>query len=475
MPTYYVRNDGSSTKDNATNPANASSSMSVSTFNASTFSPGDVIYFSSRGGDITTAITLVSSGSSGAQIIYSGEENYTPTITAAGGLNQNGCSYVTIKQFNYECLQGETGFNFTGSAVGVVTEDLHVDGVSNQAFQHLGTVQVDHYRATSINCGDEGLSMHDSPTVRVFNCSFSGLSGANWVGSGILELYDSVFMSESANRLSIEPAATVYHLTAKNCVFIESIGMSHRGPDFSASGEVFFYNCVFINLGSSDFYLLLRSTLDATRLINCVFYNGSISSSVVFNQRTDGINKNNIFHTTTTGSGKAYYYNYNVDNTVYYASGSTYYGSTYSTADPLFVDPTNGDFHLQGSSPVLSISGFDASSYFTTDIDGDPRINWNIGVDEYTCDIIANVSVGSIYVTQYPALVSGSCEVTASVSSIVLVNYAVENVGNVSVSVGTEEIYVTQYGVAVASNALANGLVVVTFSGVTPCKIIFTN
>lgn len=49
-----------------------------------------------------------------------------------------------------------------------------------------------------------------------------------------------------------------------------------------------------------------------------------------------------------------------------------------------FVDPSNGDFHLKGSSQSLwGISGQNLSALFTTDIDGQTRVAWDIGADEY--------------------------------------------------------------------------------------------
>ncbi|MCA9428078.1 MAG: hypothetical protein KC994_23570, partial [Candidatus Omnitrophica bacterium] len=39
-------------------------------------------------------------------------------------------------------------------------------------------------------------------------------------------------------------------------------------------------------------------------------------------------------------------------------------------ADPLFVDPENGDFHLQAASPCID-AGTDTG--LTTDFDGNPR------------------------------------------------------------------------------------------------------
>jgi len=57
------------------------------------------------------------------------------------------------------------------------------------------------------------------------------------------------------------------------------------------------------------------------------------------------------------------------------------------SADPLFVDPANDDYHLQAGSPCID-AGTDAG--VTTDIDGDPRpvgAGYDIGADEFLAHI----------------------------------------------------------------------------------------
>ncbi|WP_323744157.1 choice-of-anchor Q domain-containing protein, partial [Paenibacillus polymyxa] len=52
---------------------------------------------------------------------------------------------------------------------------------------------------------------------------------------------------------------------------------------------------------------------------------------------------------------------------------------------PKFVNATNGDFHLQPSSPAIDSGSTDNTIIGTEDIDGEPRVKGkavNIGADE---------------------------------------------------------------------------------------------
>ena len=108
MATYYVRNDGTAANKAAgTGPASdASACMSVATFNGETFSDNDVIYFSSRGGNLTTGVVIPSSGTSENEITYAGEDGYQPTITASSGLDQNEKSYINVNDFTVDSAGG---------------------------------------------------------------------------------------------------------------------------------------------------------------------------------------------------------------------------------------------------------------------------------------------------------------------------------------------------------------------------------
>ena len=55
------------------------------------------------------------------------------------------------------------------------------------------------------------------------------------------------------------------------------------------------------------------------------------------------------------------------------------------SADPLFIDPASGDYHLSSSSPCVDMGNSGAAAVLLTDLDGTPRITGaavDIGADE---------------------------------------------------------------------------------------------
>jgi len=71
----------------------------------------------------------------------------------------------------------------------------------------------------------------------------------------------------------------------------------------------------------------------------------------------------------------------------------TYNHANNISADPLFVDPDNGDFHLQPTSPCINKGDNNAPSLPDTDFEGDPRIIGGVvdmGADEVSIIPVAN-------------------------------------------------------------------------------------
>jgi hypothetical protein len=96
---YYVREDGTAAdKSEALGCMIASTAMSPATASSELYSSDDVIYLCNDGGDISTQITITSSGTAGHSIVYDGQPSGQSTRTI---IDRNGgdgdCLYGTGK------------------------------------------------------------------------------------------------------------------------------------------------------------------------------------------------------------------------------------------------------------------------------------------------------------------------------------------------------------------------------------------
>ena len=97
MATYYMRADGTAaSKATATSDAAASTSMSAAKHNTQTFSAGDTIYISDKGGIYIPpsqgypCIVVPSSGTDGNSIVYAAAPGTNPVINMAWLDNKSG-------------------------------------------------------------------------------------------------------------------------------------------------------------------------------------------------------------------------------------------------------------------------------------------------------------------------------------------------------------------------------------------------
>jgi hypothetical protein len=386
MATYYVRNDGTSNKAGATDPTSASTSMSIATFNSETFAANDIVYFSSRGGNLTTAITIPSSGTSGNEITYAGEPDYEPTITAAGGLNQNGKSHIDINVFTYNNSGGTTGFNFEViGATNITTTNLTVIDAGNQGLQHLNTVSVTHNNLNlTSEGGDECFSMHDSPTVVVNGGTFTANSNAscvNYINTPTATFNDVTFDANGSTSYTIQVAGTGT-FSFNRCVFDEDTAQNSRVQDWPSGSSVEYINCIFLNLTDADYYMLARSGVTKFDVINCSFVGDGVNTTTaIFNQDADFKVKNTYF--VDCGTEALWSNTGTIDYNGYHNSG-TVRGTNTTTGDPNF--DSNGK--LQSGTGYAIGNGIGPGSDSdipTDDIDGDARSGstCDLGADEW--------------------------------------------------------------------------------------------
>jgi hypothetical protein len=106
----------------------------------------------------------------------------------------------------------------------------------------------------------------------------------------------------------------------------------------------------------------------------------SISPSTGYTAASWGIN-NNIYYNV---NGSQYLV---VDANAPGITASSWFAASEpngSISMPVFVDPANGNFHLSSTDITARNKGFNLSSYFSIDHDGNIRSTWDIGAYEYT-------------------------------------------------------------------------------------------
>jgi hypothetical protein len=386
---FCVRADGTADKVDATGPVtSASGCMGVTTFNASSFSAGEKVLFTSRGGNYTTTATIPSAGTSGNEITYKGEDNYQPNWTS--NYVKVAKSYVIISSLKVS--SGATSsFEFgdtTNTYVGIETQDLQVYNGGNQAFQHLDGVTVIHNDLYASGATDEGISLHNDdggvadPIVTVNGATIINCyNGINWVGAPTLSVYDFTISGTNAAGVSIQPANSGGTYIFERGVVTENPSASSTYIIDCSFGTWTFKNIIFQNLYNGSYYMLARSTVSGFDLYNCTFIgDGSNETTAVFNQYA-GVYKNNIFLNTVTGS--FFGATGTIDYNLFYNSG-TARGTNTVLTDPNL--DANGKIQSTGSSAYDAGVGPSVDSNVpSVDIDGDTRSGstCDIGADEY--------------------------------------------------------------------------------------------
>lgn len=231
---YYVRADGTAGKDDATGPpSDPSKAMSLETFNASSFAPGDRIGFSDQGGDFQGQLVVPSGGTADNPIVYAGVPGETPKIRPASGeadeptvLVRN-VSHVELENLSALNLGGSGVFVFDGNSKDVVVRDAHVlsnrspDGsTGGDGFSLSGSAEVTFYDITARATGqaeansppesDQAITTHGNAKAWVYGFDFQDAeSWAVAVGDSELYLFDGIARDAHVGSFSANGDARV--------------------------------------------------------------------------------------------------------------------------------------------------------------------------------------------------------------------------------------------------------------------------
>lgn len=293
---------------------------------------------------------------------------------------------VTLEFYKGDYTSVGGGVNFideTVSITGWTVDDPNGSGTNTMTLtcpaseRHDGTPDTGmEWRQSTANFGNLGLSSGSSAIVEFLEFGHPLLGGASrsciavtlgaipiirnciFKGSGKGNAADGIVWSgrtsgkvDVANCLFFDFQVAVWRSSwsfgaVRNCTFVRCTTAHEQGVNNYGTTET--YNCV---------------AYDCDEFLNPDYVN-SFSTGTGYNA-SDNITGGSPSHTMPP------------DNV-----GSSNYASNVVAGD--FEDAANDDFHLSSGSPLIGI-GFDASSLYTNDIDGDTRTgSWDIGADEFS-------------------------------------------------------------------------------------------
>ncbi|MBN1814411.1 MAG: right-handed parallel beta-helix repeat-containing protein [Anaerolineae bacterium] len=346
--------------------------------------------------DLQSALDVATSGDQ----IWVAEGIYKPTVEHGG----SGGRYRSFQLMNGVALYG--GFAGTESSLGkrdwvkhvtVFSGDLNGDdgpGFTNndENSYHVfynpedialnGSAILDGVTVTGGNANGDYSAHHNigggmynhtsSPTLA--NCTFSGNYGA--AGAGMLNFISSP--------------------TLTNCMFSGNHGSGGGGIHNAFSSSPTLTNCTFSNNSAGQSGGGMYNHDSSPTVVNCTFsdnlaeyygggmYNYEGSSPAVINCILWGDTPEEIYN--RGGSSPV---------VTYSDIQGGYDGTGNIDRDPLFLDPTDGDFHLSLGSPCIDSGNNTAPDLPEYDFEGDARIRdgdgnvtriVDMGVDEVAVD-----------------------------------------------------------------------------------------
>lgn len=223
---------------------------------------------------------------------------------------------------------------------------------------------------------------------------FTIQNGYNWLGCGITALESSPSIIGNViqnNKQQIYYGAAIGG-DGGSPIIIGNLFRNNATSGQSQSGAVsfigtsspFIANNVFVNNAGTAINMSLSGINSPVVINNTIVSNNvGIGVDAQYNPASQ-IYMNNILADNAVGLNINFYNFYNVppvwDNNLVFG-GKNYVGAPDLTgtngnisADPMFVDPTNGDFHLQPGSPAIDAGNNAAPFLPAMDFDGGPRV-----------------------------------------------------------------------------------------------------
>jgi hypothetical protein len=410
-PTYYVATNG-----NDGNSGSSSSPWRTIQHAADSVSAGATVYV--MGGTYNEKVTMKNSGSSGNYITFAAYPGQTVTIDGTGiSLNydglirMDGVSYIKISGFHI-VHSTFMGVMISGGASNIIVQNNYINDISSSALlaQDASYITYDGNEVTNAQTM-KGLGGQTNENVNIIRTNNFEIKNNHVYNNPNFESIDvkegSSYGSIHHNDISGVHSAGIYiDAQGKNSQNIDiyqnkvhdsqesgargiAIGVESSG---SAKNMRVYDNVVWgmgaIGIVAGTSYS--AGAVDNIAVVNNVVYNNGLADSwgggikIEYSSATNMRIRNNIAsQNRNTQIDNAAGGNAAVTNNLVDGSGGTT-GDSSVTGSPQFVDPSNGNFHIQSTSPAIDKgTSTDAPN---VDFDGNSRpkgAGYDIGAFEY--------------------------------------------------------------------------------------------
>jgi parallel beta-helix repeat protein len=341
----------------------------------------------------------VSSGTATAPIVFAAAPSATPTITGGSdGIYISGVNYITVQGFAVTGTSADAvvlknasnitlrGNTITGAgqpASGLIAKGIRADAVSDSTIADN----------TVAHNTDYGIYLFDGSTDNqvVGNHVFANARGYERAASGI-RVYGSTGNTITGNVThDNEDSGIEFFNDAGSNIVTNNLSYNngdHGIDDNNAPCQTLLANTAYnnftagINLEGNSPGGTVENNISVDNGVNSTRTRGNIrvdSASIAAGTCLDGTA---VAHPTVdynlvnlSAAGTMYTW-----GTALYPSLSVFQAATGQEshaiqANPQWVDPANGDFHLQGTSPAIDSANSGAPGEPATDAVGNPRVN----------------------------------------------------------------------------------------------------
>jgi len=392
--TYYV--DSSACNDSF--PGSATQPWCTIGHAASVMVPGDTVIV--RAGRYHESV-VPRSGAAGAYITYQAQPGAVldGTGTTAQAFDINNVAYLNIAGFevtNYKNPRpAGNSVNIHGTSHNIILSNLLVhdnwDGIIMQDTANqiaIGSSEVYNSRYgvgfenTVHDIVIDGVSSHNNSELYIGPVSSyqNGDGFSDDAGTYNLTISNSIAYGNQDSGFDIRAV----NFSCTNCKSYNNVKYGFRlwdngGPYTMINGLAY---------GNGWFPLMFQQLGPVTYLYNCTFVNSPGDRGYAIDQPASNlVIRNTIFSGFTSGMSNGTLTGIDDDYSLYFtASGTLGYtmGAHSLKADPLFVSPSSGDYHLQAESPAIDAGT--TLAQVTADLDGISRPQgaaYDIGTYEY--------------------------------------------------------------------------------------------